>query len=1240
MLYLYRSNLIENLSIFLSANLKLNPLSDPLAKEYVVVGSRGMEQWLKRRLSEDMGIVSNVEFPFPTAHLGETLEKLTATQDDACDEESSRAWSPDALMWSIVNALPELIHDENFQPLLDYLGTDPERSTEIISDGNQLAESMRKHITRKELGLCRQIADLFDRYITYRPDWAVQWSQGKTGRSPTMPAQHEYPWQPLLWKSVEEQLGDKQAHIATRLTRLGTSAPEDAVAQLGYSRLSIFGTPSIPKSYLQILAELAKLIDVHLYILCPSDKYWGDLKNSREKAKQHLSDRVAFSGALREEMPDGNPLLLSLGRVARDFQTLLLDLDPKDLTSDPDTLKGYHQEVDVFVDPLEAEEHREATSAGACPSALAHLQSDIFKLAHPKKALEETERELVLNDDSIQIHSCHSPTRQVEVLKEALFHLLDRHTHLQPRDIVVMTPDIETYATLIRAIFDEGKESQSTKTSWGPVGGPRLPYQLADLSLRRLNPVADALMRVLELATARVEATAVLDLLALEPVQRCFNIEPDDLTTIQTWLDETGIRWGINAKHRQEDHEQPQDVTNTWQFGLEKLALGVTMANEDTFVTSTDPSFDDPRTQRLVTPFDDIEGSKTELLGNFLAFTTALFSHIETMQKPCSIDTWVERLKAAITDLTLTPQKASFLTRRVRDVIDALESDAKRAECSIPVSLSALKNYLDGRFEVEATRQKQSGGAITFGGLLAVRSIPYKVVVLLGMDDGTFPRSPTMPRFDLTSHKPRVGDRDPRDEDRLLLLEAILSAREHLMVFYSGRNVRSNAKQEPATPIAELFDVINQSYSHESQSPVEWMTTQHPLQPFSPENFLAQPTMASEAIDGDKPGKKPWSFNQNHFEAASSILSTPQRRPDFFKTSDTTTLEVSMEIDLERFTKTILQPVRSLFKNKDGLNLNLDDYSSLLDDREPINLDSLEGWKIAEKLIEQSQDATHSASQATLLEQTRADGTLPLGTPGRLVFNERYEAVQAGVKKFKAITENKTLCDPLALDLELQHDKASTRLKGQLTNCWDQSLVYLYNGKDKPKRRLVPWIAYLAATAQDPDAIEDAHIILCYWDDKTSEPVTKHFIMKLKGDDRQQQAQSILKQMFDWYLKAQKQPIPLVENTSHEFGSYFHTIFKASDFQGSYPELDEKQEDKMKKGMNKTSKKWKQEGFGGQGDSGEGTDPHLALVWPEDAPFSPSDPKHKVDCDFAWHALSLWQPLYNATQEQKAKKKK
>ncbi len=1255
-LFLHRSNLIENLSCSLSEYLKKNPLQDPLQPEYVVVSSRGMEQWIKRRLSEDIGVCSNVLFPFPTELLSQALAKLTTD----LHHEYANAWSPDSLIWAVIKSLPALISQESFKPLFEYLSLDSERKKEKSPNKPQNLESdLCQCITHKELSLAKQIANIFDKYVTFRPEWAVNWSIGNPITDDTLDS---HQWQPILWQAIEKLSGPNQAHIATRLLQLNPACIDNAPAKLGYSRLSFFGISSLPRVYMELLCRLSQLIEVHLFILCPSDQYWGDLKNVYEKAKQHHNDREVFADFLREnrdsqekkqQEDQSPPLLLSWGRVARDFQTVLLDIDPG-----PNYLIEC-TEIDHFIDP-------------SSPPALARIQSDIFNMRGPKP------EPLSFNDDSIQLHSCHSPTRQVEVLRDILYHLFERHSHLQPRDIVVMTPDIEAYAPLVSAIFSEGL-SKPSSGGWGTPGGPQIPFRLASLSLRRLNPVADAMMRVLEMVTGRVEASTVLDFLTLEPVQRRFGFTPEDLPTLQHWIETSQIRWGINDLHRHKQHNQPKDIINTWQFGLEQFALGVVMADEGQVVPTLEPSIDDANLNRGVIPYDDMEGQDIELLGRFMEFASSLFYQIDCLGEACSIADWVQRLHQLVEAITSMSGKGAFLTRRVLEVITSLEEEVRRVNCDTPITIKALKQYLEGRLEVAETSQHQNTGAVTFSNLQSMSSIPFKVVILMGMDDNQFPRNPINPRFDLSTRPRRVGDKDPRDEDRMLLLEALLSAREHFIVLYTGRNVRTNKTQDPATPISEFIDVLDLSFEpvggekktgHEEKAS-DFLTTQHPLQPFSPENYRSKPThiaaFRTESPDSslvpincqDKPtthlgatpakspGSTPFSFNRIHLEGAKS-LGQERVQPSKFFSQDLSNIEIPAHIHLDPLVQFIRQPVRYLFKRT--MNLNFDESHQLLADREPIEMDSLDKWLIADTLLD-TIIKNPKRIRAEILNRLRSTGTLPLGYPGQLLFEKQYQAMIKGKKILDQITGGAFKDPTLPIEIKLPFKGGLIDLSGHLSQKWDNQLIYLFNGKESPKRFLKPWIDYLAWTAQAPEAVNKTYIIQANWDEKIGKPDIQTFSLSISGthQERQNFAKQELENMINWFIEGQKRRLNLVEKTSFAFAKSIEKLrlkeektssefyLTWDDFEKGYPTgISDEQRKILIKSMYQAGSAWQRYNYDTNTFVGEFADPHLAIIWSNHnlTPYTPKEPCQEINPRFAWHALRLWQPLLQALQEE------
>lgn len=1222
-LFLYRSNLVEMLSSLLAVNLQAEPLQDPFAREYIVVGSRGTEEWLRRRLSEEMGVCANVTFPFPMAHLGAALKSLT---EDNGSRHTLEPWSPDALMWAILECLPTLLHRAEFQSLRNYLG----------ADAFDASEESPLCIGRKLVSLARQIADVFDRYIAYRPEWAVAWSKGK--RAPNLKIDETDPcaWQPILWQSVVKLLGPNESHIATQIEGFTPGNIVDPVGRLGYARLSIFAVSTLPPSYLNILTGLSQVIDVHLYVLCPSDQYWGDIGKAHSMADQAvLSQSETWSQHLRQarESQDTHPLLVSLGRVARDFQTMLLNL--------PDQFddQTFVSESNLYLDPLSVEASRaeqrghEAGYTRVMPSALATIQSDIFCLKSPQS--RSPGRTLDSTDDSIQVHACHGPTRQVEVLRDTLLHLLERHAHVQPRDILVMTPDIERYAPLISAIFDEGRDKPLPSDGYGPDGGPRLPYRIADLSVRRLNPVADTLMRVLEMANGRVEASTMLDFLALEPPQLRFGVEPTSLPQLQTWLEQAGICWGVDAEHRQQEHAQPFDMHNTWQFGLERLALGVTMADDgQLFQVPTDPNQASSE-NRGVIPFDAMEGENTKLLGKFMECCSSVFSQIGNLKKPRAIRDWAESLRDATSALCATTAESAFLLKRVLRVIEQMQQAAGLVDCQLPIELPAIISYLNGRFEIAQESTHNADGAITFCAMLPMRGLPYKVVALLGMDDGTFPRNPTTPGFDLSAHPRRIGDRDPRNDDRLLLLEALQSAREHLLIYYSGRNVRTNEKQEPAGPIAELLDTLDQSFEFprgQLGTRRELVTTHHPLQAFHPGNFSSKPRRQTKPAEDQFQSSAPWSFDSRKLEAARCVGSPKQEPRAFLDENFTIGAEPSergMVVQLSDLIRFVSQPIVHFFNESIGLVYA--ENRNLVADREPIAMDGLAQWKLANTLLPLALDET-GIDQPRALMLTRAGGELPLGTPGRLMVRERVEVVESGAHLFKTVTSDRPPLEPLGVDLTLQN---GVRIIGQVPGRWGDTALVVDTGKENPKRLIAPWIRHLVWTAQQPEDCSSSSLLLCARN-KDGTIYQEHVRLQLEGSptERQHKAREELAEFTKWYVTGAREPLRLLQKTSYAFAQIAREHLVASQFATGAPDiLTQEQHVVLAKASREASKTWE----GSQNIHGEAAERHLARAFPNEHPHLQvaDDGTRTVHPKFAYYALRLWGPLLSARHEER-----
>ena len=444
-------------------------------------------------------------------------------------------------------------------------------------------------------------------------------------------------------------------------------------------------------------------------------------------------------------------------------------------------------------------------------------------------------------DRSLEIHACHGRARQVEVLRDAVLHLLAEDPTLEPRDVIVMCPDIETFAPLVHATFgaaaptDDEDEDSPDAAAGRP---PDLRVRLADRSLRQTNPVLGVVAELLDLAHARVTASQVLDLAGRDPVRRRFRLDDDDLVRLEEWVTASGVRWGLDADHREpfglEDLRQ-----GTWDQGVARVLVGVTMTE------------DDRRLVGDVLPLDDVESGAIDLAGRFAELVDRLAAALGELGAPKGVGAWAAAIAEAADLLTATAGRDAWQRAELGRILDDIVSEA--GEGGATLALAEVRALLAERLGGRPTRANFRTGHLTVCTLVPMRSVPHRVVCLLGLDDAIFPRRAPRDGDDRLLDEPRVGERDPRAEDRQLLLDALMAAQERLVITYTGNDERTNAARPPAVPVGELLDVVDRTVRTAGGAPArERVLVRHPLQPFDPRNFTA----------GELTGERPWSFDR------------------------------------------------------------------------------------------------------------------------------------------------------------------------------------------------------------------------------------------------------------------------------------------------------------------------------------------------------------------------------------------
>jgi len=1000
MLYLHRGNRLEDL-VDGFARIAAIPLSSPLAAEVVLVQSNGMARWLSLHLAESHGICSNVRFPYPAAYAWELFRALDPQLPEVSD------FDPGILAWRIFALLPSLLDDPRYAELASYL-----------KGGDALA--------RYELA--RRLADVYDQYLVYRPEWIVDWEQGA-----------EQHWQAALWRELTRGGKDHRAELLLAAKRrLEQETPAPGVLP---ERLFLFGIAALPQSFVELFRVLARHCEVHIFLLDPSEAYWGEIRSDKEIARKAGDDDP---DALYLET--GNKLLASLGRQGRDFMDLLLECDPR----------GFEY--------FRADEPR---------CLLEQLQADIRTLSNRGEGGERTP--IALDDCSIQIHSCHGPMREVEVLHDQLLALFEQYPDLTPADVVVMAPDIEAYAPYIEAVF---------------ANAPRIPYAIADRSLRREQPVLECLLALLELREGRFEADRVAGLLEVPALQRRFGFSQAELPRIHEWIRATGIRWGVDAEHRA-SLGLPAVADHSWRLGLDRMLLGYAMP---------------AREQRLfadILPFDEVEGGAAELAGKLLSFTDALFALPARLATERGAAEWRDQLNAVIEGFfepTDEGEEAALGT--VRQLLDELVDAAGRAGVAEPLPLSLLTAQLRRCLDIPDQTGSFLSGGVTFCAMVPMRSIPFQVVCLLGMNDGEFPRQQRPHGFDLMAKKPRRGDRSRRFEDRYLFLEALLSARRCFYLSYVGQSVRDNSPLPPSVVVDELLDYLGEGWQGaEGMSVRQQLVTRHRLQAFSPSYFLPP-------AERPEPHRLRLFSYAGHLCRAGALAGRGQRESAALFAGPLPEAEPEWRaVELKRLIDFWSCPAEYLLRQR--LGLSLDEREGLLESVEPFVLDGLQDWQLNQDLL-----ALTLADSPTEPEPlARAAGRLPHGVVGRQLLQARLEDVREFGGQLRSALTGCDL-DPVPFSLSL----GEFRLSGVLDRLGaDGRCDYRY-GSDRAKDLLRVWITHLVLNVVAPDGVAPCSRWLSKQSDCRFGPVAD--------------AEERLRALLGFYWRGLREPLPFFPKAS------------------------------------------------------------------------------------------------------------
>lgn len=987
---LYYSNALDVLAALLAEELRA-PLAgaSPLVPETVLIPQAAMRRWLQAALAQRHGVVANIEFLAPGEFVNRALDANVPGQGEDLDTTT--------LHWRLYALLgdPAVLARPALAQIAGYLGAG--------ANDDPL----------KAWTLAGELAAVFEKYQAWRRDWLLRWEAGADPDDP----------QAILWRAVAAGRSYRARRIQHYLDRFeGDGKP---LPQGLPTRLFAFATLNVSPDVLRVIATQARAGITHFYMPTPTEKYWGDLQSLGRRLRDGEPDPLADSSG-------DNRLLQAWGAAGRDFVAVL----------------GGHEvvrpsgEILAHADPSRGARPG-VNGAGLSDSLLHRLQGDLYHRrpgppASPGEDDPRTRLERVRSDDpSLQFHACHTRLRELQVLHDQLRGLLDDPRFdppLEPRDVAVLAPDIDQYAPYLDAVFASGGDSE------------RIPYAVADTSPLAAEPLAEVFVHLLGLPVSRFGLGEILDLLASAPIADAAGLDAPALDRLRAWLQAAGARWGLDAAHRA-SHQAPADDAFTWQFALDRLLLGHATGTDEDILAADG---------RRVAPMPELEGGALDALDTLIRLLRVLARQQRTLAQALTPAQWRERLLGLLAALFPAEPMNTAGQRaldRLRKLIDAFASQAEQAGFGQPVPPEVVRHHFASVLAQADTRAPLLTGGISFGRMVPMRLLPFRVICVLGMNDGEYPRrDPASGLNRLTAElgtaDRRPGDRSLREDDRFLFLQLFAAAQDVFYLSYLGADPRDGSAREPSVLVSELIDEAARQHADPAAA-ARRLIVRHPLQPFAPAAFGA----------GDEPRR--FSYRRPWHPAAGSLSGVRKPLPPWFAgpplapAEDRGVTPASLSLDeLYRF---LTRPAEQFLRQ--GLGMRTADIEAIASDQEPLLTPShgLEKHALQHMLF---QALLRGDDDARIHATLRARALLPSGALGR----RGVQALRADIGPYaRAFAEWRG--DQVAEAPMLELDIDGLRLHGRLREAYPHGIARLRLGAPNGPSAIRHGLDWLLASA-------------------------------------------------------------------------------------------------------------------------------------------------------------------------------
>lgn len=874
-----------------------------LQPKTVLVESTGMQHWLNLQLAQHAGIAMNIEFPMPTRFVWQICRDILG--HDKVPMQST--YKREVMLWRIERLLnSDAFVAQNFEAQLrDYWASQNTAAAEY-----------------KRVSISRLIADTLEQYLMFRPKWLLAWENGESilhetkqnsdtnGDTKKVALKHEA-WQRWIWC----ELAKEEPFHPVRLQLLALQQLENKQDVLP-KEVYFFAINTMAPQTLAFFNEVAKYTQIHFFHLNPCVDYWGDAVSDRAIAKQVHQGKIDAWVAQKAI----NPLLRNLGQQGKDLFNLLS--------------QSSHYEISAFDTENNAGDNAHSVNL------LHTIQLDILQGQVDAELTEEnahapSSSSTCLHDASIVVNSCHSALREVQVLHNYLLEQFSDDDSISPRDVLVMCPAIENYSPYIEAVF--GKSI----TQLNNAEQQRIPCTIADRNPLDAEPLVAAFMQLLSLPDSRFNVTEFLSFLHLPTVMNKYAIKAAELDLFAYWVKQSNVHWGLNAHHKSSilGTDKSNDVF-TWHWGMQRLLEGYSHADNDLLIDEN------------ILALNEVEGQLAPTFGKLLHVLEKLASYGESLKSPRTMDQWKDYLFDMRDNLFDASDVEQYASQTISNTLGQFfehyhmsfmekDSASNTDEMKRLWSYQTLRQALQHAFTSPDSQNQFMTGQVTFCSMMPMRSIPFKIIAVLGLNDGEFPRQSNFVDMDLVNHMGReVGDRSRRGDDRYLFLEAILSARKALYLSYQGKGIRDNKVREPSLVLSEFLAYLKAHHQFDT-------VNQQPLHPFSVDAFIQNDSQTSSV--------------QRSYDRAWYRLMTSLHSSDLDQTGESDknhhrlsvlapTTETKRHISLAELIQFFKKPLAFYALHTQGLRL--DDIEPSLSDVEPFKEHVLDVYSMKQAFVE------------------------------------------------------------------------------------------------------------------------------------------------------------------------------------------------------------------------------------------------------------------------------------------------